>query len=116
MNPILTTLDHSSSPSQMKTILAKDGYTGSLLVLVPGDETSGNDVEQTHDHILYVVEGQATVRSADVSTILSRDQALLIPKGKKHVIAARAAGYTKLLRIEVPPRQLITPQLITFDS
>ena len=116
MNPILTTLDRSSSSSHIKTVLSKDGYTGSLLIMTPGDQTSGSDAEKANDHILYIVEGQATVRTGEVTTLLAKDQALLISKGNAHVIAAGADGYAKLLRIEVPPRQLITPQIITFDS
>lgn len=67
------------------------------------------------EHILYGVEGEATIRFGDVNTMLRQDQALLIPQGKAHVISASAESGTKILRLEVPPRQVVTPQILSFD-
>jgi hypothetical protein len=47
--------------------------------------------------------------------MLAKDQALLIRKGEEHVIAGNPDGWTKILRVDVPPRQIVTPQIITLD-
>ena len=115
MNPQITTLDPVTSATTAKTILSKDGFTCSLIMLAPGDETPKREASQVEEHILYVVEGDATVRFDDVNTMLSKDEALLIPKGKEHVIAAHRGAWAKILRIDVPPRQIITPPLESFE-
>lgn len=115
MNPQITTLDPVSSTVHAKTILAKEGFACSLLMLAPGDETPPRDTDQVEEHILFVVDGEATVRFEDVNTILNKDEALLIPKGRLHTIVASPGGWTKILRVDVPPRQVVTPQIISFD-
>lgn len=115
MSPSITTLDPTTTPNHGKTILSKDGFACSLLTLAPGDETPRRTADQVEEHLLFVVDGEATVRFDDVNTILSKDEALLIPRGKEHVIAAHPGGWAKLLRVDVPPRQVVVPQIISFD-
>lgn len=115
MNQILTTLDSVAPSINAKTILSKEGFQCSLLTLAPGDETPLREAHHVEEHLLFVVEGEATVRREQVNTILSKDEALLIPKGAAHVIAGNPGGWTKILRVDVPPRQVVTPQIIAFD-
>lgn len=115
MTSQITTLDPVTTHLQAKTLLAKSGFTCSLLTLAPGDETPRRGADETGEHLLFVVEGEATVRKGGVNTILARDQALLILAGEEHVVAAPAWGGTKILRVEVPPRQIVTPQIITLE-
>lgn len=115
MNSPTVTLDPISIPTTAKTILSKDGFTCSLITLAPGDETSAHAAEQIQEHLLFAVEGEATIRFEEVNTILSKYAALLIPRGKPHVIAAEPNEGAKLLRIDVPPRQVVVPQIISFD-
>jgi quercetin dioxygenase-like cupin family protein len=115
MNPFVTSLEPVATPTNSKTILVKDGFACSLIMLAPGDETPPREADQVEEHVLYVVEGEATVRFDAVNTILSKDEALLIPKGKQHVIAANPGKWAKLLRVDVPPRQVVVPQIISFD-
>jgi mannose-6-phosphate isomerase-like protein (cupin superfamily) len=115
MNPHVTTLDPVTTPITAKTILSKEGFTCTLLMLGPGDETPPREADQVEEHVLYVVEGGATIRFDEVNTILSKDEALLIPKGKQHVIAANPGVWAKLLRVDVPPRLVVVPQIISFD-
>ena len=115
MNPQITTLDPVTSSLNTKTILAQEGFTCSLLTLAPGDETPRHDTNHVEEHLLFVIEGEVTVRTGEVNTLLHKDQALLIPKGQVHVIAAHPGNWAKLLRVDVPPRQLVTPQILSFD-
>jgi mannose-6-phosphate isomerase-like protein (cupin superfamily) len=114
MNSPITTLDPVPTPIATKTILSRDGFTCSLLTLAPGDETPQRDAHHVEEHVVYVAEGAATVHFDDMNTMLKKDEALLIPKGKAHVIAAQPGGWAKLLRVEVPPRQVVVPQIISL--
>jgi quercetin dioxygenase-like cupin family protein len=115
MNPLLNTLDPVSTPVRAKTILSKDGFTCALIALAPGDETQRHDDRAVEEHLLFVVEGTATVRFDDVNTILNQGEALHIPKGRAHAIAAGPSGGAKLLRVDVPPRQVIVPPLVSMS-
>lgn len=113
MNAEITTLDPVTSAAQAKTILAKEGVRCSLITLAPDEETPLREVRDVEKHILFVVDGEATVRLGHVNTMLAKDAALLIAKGKAHLIAAGASG-AKLLRVDIPPRQVVTPQILTM--
>ena len=115
MNPSIVTLDRVTTPTNSKTILSKDGFVCSLVMLAPGDETPPREADQVEEHVLFVVEGEATVRFDALNTILKKDDALLIPRGKPHVISAHPGGWAKLLRLDVPPRQVVVPQIISFE-
>ena len=115
MNPKLTTLDPVTTTAHSKTILSQNGFTCSLLTLAPGDETPRDESEHGDEHVLYVVEGEVTIRFANVNTVLTKDKALLIPKGKPYTIAAGSRGGAKLLRTEVPPREVVVPPLVSLE-
>ncbi|MEO6993995.1 MAG: cupin domain-containing protein [Lacunisphaera sp.] len=116
MKPFITTLPPSPSTIQSKTILSKEGFTCSLVTLAASDKTPLRESEHVEEHILYVVEGQVTVRFDDVNTVIDQDHALLIPQGKAYCIATDAKGPAKLLRVEVPPRPVLSPEIITLSS
>jgi hypothetical protein len=56
---------------------------------------------------------QRRLRRGEVNTILRRDQALLLEAGDEPVIAAQPDGAAKVLRVAIPPRQVVTPQILT---
>jgi len=115
MKPSVVILDSVASATNSKTILSKAGFACSLIILAPGDETPPREADQVEEHLLFVVEGEATVRFDVVNTILNKDEALLIPRGKSHVISTHSGGWAKLLRVDVPPRQTVVPQIISFE-
>jgi mannose-6-phosphate isomerase-like protein (cupin superfamily) len=114
MNPDITTLNPPASTAVTKNILSKHGFNCALIVLSRGDETARADSTQMAEHLLFVVEGEVTVRFGDVNTVVNKDEALLIPKEKEYSVLSHL-GWAKVLRVEVPPRQVITPQIITFE-
>ena len=97
-----------------KTILSKDDFNCSIVMLAPRDELPLRESTHADNHIVFVVEGEATLRSGEVNTILNKDEAMLIPNGE-HVIVAHPGARTKLLLVKVPPRQVITPPLVSFE-
>jgi mannose-6-phosphate isomerase-like protein (cupin superfamily) len=115
MNTSLTTLDPVASATRTKSILAKNGFECSIITLAPGDETPQRVSHHVEEHILVVLDGEATVQFGDLNTMLKKDEALLISKGQAHLLAAGPNGWAKLLRVDVPPRQVVTPQILTVD-
>lgn len=107
--------DPVTTRTNAKTILAKEGFQCSLVTLAPGDEATLCEAHNVEEHILFVIDGEATVRFGDINTMLKKDEALLIPKGKSHLIAAGKGSWAKLLRVGVPPRQIVTPQILTIE-
>jgi glyoxylate utilization-related uncharacterized protein len=116
MNSLLTTLVPPAASFRHETILSKDGLTCSLLTLLAGGEAPGIETGLLGEHFLYVVEGQATVRCEGVNTILLRDQALLLPEGRAYALEAGPEGGAKILRVVIPWRQALTPQIVTLES
>lgn len=116
MNPPLTTLDPVTSPSNIKSILAKEGFHGSIITLSPGDETPLREAQDVEATVLFAIEGEATVRFGDLNTMLKKDEALLIPKGRAHLIVSGPNSWARILRVELPPQQVVTPQILTIDG
>ena len=115
MKEKLTTLEPVTTHADVRQILNKEGFVGAILSLEPGEETRRIESSEVEDHVLFVIDGEVTVRFDDVNTILGRDEALLVPKGKAHALAAGGERRARLLRLEVPPRQIVTPQILSFD-
>ncbi len=113
----LTTILPTPAPSltPTKTILVKAGFQCSILTLAPGDETPRREAGEVEEHLLFVIEGHATVRAGDINTMIKQDDALLIPKGMAHLIAAGPTGWVRILRVDAPPRRDETPRLVTLD-
>src|SRR3990170_2899906 len=105
MNPLITTLDAPAPTALTKNILSKEGFNCSLIVLARGEETARADSSPMAEHILFVIEGEATIRFGDVNTVVNQDEALLVPKEKAYSIFAHV-GSARVLRVEVPPRQV----------
>lgn len=112
MNPQLTTL----GPIAFKSILAKDGFHCSIITLSPGDKTPQHEAQDVEENVLFAIEGEATVRFGDLNTMLKKDDALLVRKGQAHVIAACPDSWARILRVDVPPRQVRTPQILTIEG
>lgn len=115
MNTPLTPRDPVSSSLTSKSILVKDGYACSLLMLAPGDEMLLPEARHVEKRILFVIEGDAIVRCGELNTMLKKDEALLLPRDQAPLIAAGPTGWAKLLRVDMPPRQVIAPPVLTID-
>lgn len=116
MNPSIITLDPTTSPLLIKTVLAQDGFQCAVLTLPPGAETPPRASTDVTEHLLYAVAGQATVRSGDLNLMLNQDDAFLIPKGRAYRIVAGASTGAKILRVAVPPREVVTPEILTVKA
>ena len=116
MNPPLTTLDPVTSPSNIKSILAKEGFHCSIITLSTGDETPLREAQDVGEIVLFAIEGEATVRFGDLNTMLKKDEALLIHKGQARLIAAGPSSWARILRVDAPQQQVVTPQIRTIDG
>jgi len=112
MNSLLT-IDPSISPVQSAPVLAQSGFTCTLLTLAPDSETTLPASASTEDQLLFVVTGGIAVHHQGLTTLVNQGGACLIHPGQSPVLTSRAGQPTQVLRVEIPPRQVITPQLIS---
>lgn len=115
MIPEITTLPAPNPAARLKTVIAKDGVVCRLLTLAPGHATSRHEARDGGEQILIVLDGQATVRMADVSTILNPEGALFISAASAYSIEASAPAGARLLRIDLPRRGAGEPVIYSFD-
>ncbi len=115
MIPEVTSLPPLAPSVRAKTLLAKAGVTCALLSLAAGDEISAHDRRDASEQLLVVLDGQATVRTGEVSTILDPEGVLLVAAGSEYSIAASSATGARLLRIDLPPRRTNEPVIHSFD-
>lgn len=100
----------------LKSVLTKDGFAGTVIDLPPGSTLPESDFPLDHEQFLFLTQGEATIRSGQVNTILSRDQALLLGKGRKYSVAASSTTAARLLRLDIPARQVVSPPLETLRA
>ena len=113
MNSSLTTLERFASSLNVSPILAQRGFCCTLLTLEPDTETALPGRPAADDQLLFVIDGDIAVHTDGLTTIVNRGGAYLLPSGRSPVISARSGAPTRVLRVEIPPRQFITPQIIT---
>lgn len=113
MNP-LHTLERPAHPVAIAPVLNRNGFTCTLLTLAAGVEAALPDSHSLDAQLLFVVEGGITVSSEGLTTVVDTGQAMLLPPGGgAAAVCAYGGALARVLRVEIPPRQVITPQLIT---
>jgi hypothetical protein len=113
MNTLLTVLDPSPSVLTTTTVLAQQGFTCTLLTLEAGAESALPPGRSPDSELLFVVDGDIAVHADGVTTIVNRGDAFLLAPEKPAALTARVGAPARVLRVEIPPRQVITPQIIT---
>lgn len=113
----LTTLDHPAVTATSQTLLSKHGFVCALMTLEPSDgATAINGAQSGEEHLLFVVDGEVSVRSGEITTLLKKDEAFLLPKEETCFVSAFGPRPAKLLRVDVPPRQVVAPPIYAFES
>lgn len=112
----LTTLERPVAQLHAQTLLARDGFTCTLLTLAPDSESLLPESASAEAQLLFVVDGDIAVHDGGVTTIVNRGDTVLVPPHHIPAISARAGAPSRILRVEIPPRQIVTPQLITPRS
>lgn len=116
MTSFITTLPPPSAAPVFTPILTKNGFTCSLISLPPDGEADLRLVASNDEQLLFVVDGEAAVSLGhDVTTMLGQHAALLIPSGREAGIAARSGCRTKVLRVQIPPRSVRAPEIVTLS-
>jgi len=113
MNSLLTTLERPAPVLQANTLLARDGFTCTLLTFTPGSETPLPVSASADAQLLFVVTGDIALHTEGVTTVVTRGGTFLVPPGRTPVVSARGEEPSRVLRVEIPPRQVVTPQIIT---
>ncbi|AOS44584.1 hypothetical protein Verru16b_01647 [Lacunisphaera limnophila] len=113
MNSSLTTLELPSDLLQISPVLKQRGFTCSLLTLAPDTETRLPASPSPDDQLLFVITGDIAIHAEGLTTIVNQGGACLLKPVASPVLSARAGAPSRVLRVEIPPRQVITPQIIT---
>lgn len=111
----LITLEPPAHATNIRSILSKDGYAGALVTLAPGEELRVEPSARGVETLVFVVDGGVVVRCGKLNTMLATNEAHLLPKENDCVIEAVEHRPAKLLRIDVPPRQVVDAPLYTLD-
>lgn len=112
MNPIITVLDNPTPTLESAPVLSQNGFTCTLLTLAPDSETTLPASASPDEQLLFVVEGDIAIHAHGLTTLVNQGSACLLKPGATPVVTARAGHPTRILRVEIPPRQVVTPQII----
>ncbi len=113
MNPSLTTLERPASALQATPVLNHHGFTCTLLTLEPDTESRLPASASPDEQLLFVLEGEIAIHAEGLTTLVSGGGASLVKPGLSPVLTARDGAPTRVLRVEIPPRQVVTPQIIS---
>lgn len=109
----LTTLERPAHPINLAPVLNRHGFTCTLVTFQPGTEAVLPDSHSSDAQLLFVVDGDIAVRLEGITTIVNRGDAHLIEPGTAPTVSARPGHPARVLRVEIPPRQISSPQIIT---
>lgn len=115
MNPLITTLEPSTPAYTTQEILASGGYHGATLSFNAGGAVP-EEADGVNDRIYVGLDGTVMINCSGVSTFLHRDTALLVTKGKAHNLQETANRPARVLRLDIPPRQVTAQPLVTLSS
>jgi glyoxylate utilization-related uncharacterized protein len=115
MNSSLNLLERPTAALTTTAVLAQNGFTCTLLTLEPGAETTLPAGRSPDEQLLFVVDGDIAIHAGAVTTIVNRGEAFLLAPGATPVVSARVGPPARVLRVEIPPRQAVTPQIITLQ-
>ncbi len=109
----LTTLERPAPLLSINTLLSRAGFTCQLLTFAPDSEAILPESASADPQLLFVVDGDIAIHAEGLTTIVNRGGTFLVQPGRTSVISARAEIPSRVLRVEIPPRQIVTPQLLT---
>ncbi len=113
---LLNTLKPSSRSLEKKTILSHEGFEGAIMTLRVGEENMLAETASRGERILVVLEGEVTIEYGGINTILNREEAMVIAPERDCTVRATGEGSTRLLKLDVPARQVVNPPLVTLES
>lgn len=111
MNASLQTLDLPAIKLLAKPVLNHNGFTCTQYTLIPGADAELPVSQSQDDQMLIVLEGEVAVLGRGVTTLLKSGSALVVAPGKTIELTARTATPVRVLRVEIPPRQVVAPQI-----
>jgi len=112
MDSSVTTLEQTPSVLTSTAVLNQQGFNCSLVTLEAGAESALPPSHSSDPELLFVVDGDVAVHADGVTTIVNRGDAFLLAPEKAAALTARVGKSARVLRVEIPPRQIITPQII----
>lgn len=109
----LTFLERPAPLLSSNTLLSREGFTGTLFTFAPDSEALLPESTSTDPQLRFVVDGDIAIHANGLTTIVQRGGTCLVPPGRTTVVSSRAGEPSRVLRMEIPPRQPVIPQIIT---
>jgi len=116
MDSSVITLEQTPSVLTSTAVLNQQGFTCSLVTLEAGAESSLPPSRSPDNELLFVVDGDVAVHADGVTTIVNRGDAFLLAPDKPAALTARVGKPARVLRVEIPPRQVVIPQIIKAQA
>lgn len=116
MNSFLTIPERPAPLLQVNTLLARDGFTCTMLTFLPDTETPLPASASAEPQLLFVVDGDIALHAEGLTTIVNRGGTFLVRPGRIPIVSARADVPSRVLRVEIPPRSAVPPPFLTSGA
>ena len=113
MNSPVVSLEHPSRPLHTAPVLAQHGFSCVIHTLEPDADALLPASTSGEEQLLFVVDGDIAVHHDGVVMLLDRGAACLVKPGSRVALTARAGTPSRVLCVEIPPREVVTAQIIT---
>lgn len=112
----ITTMEQPTTTLSVRKILSNNGFECAVVTLQPDDDMAIDAARDSEERLLYVISGEATASSGEITTLLSAESAFLVPQREGCRVTVSGTQPVKLLRVEVPSRQVIEPPIYAFEA
>ncbi|HEX2861709.1 MAG TPA: hypothetical protein VHN79_08715 [Lacunisphaera sp.] len=113
MNSLLTTLERPASPLAITPVLARNGFDCATIALEAGAESVLPAGHSNDDQLLFVLNGELAVQHDGITTLVNPGEATLVAPGASPVLSSPSGAPVSVLRVMIPPRRVVMPQIIT---
>jgi hypothetical protein len=116
MNNITEMPNTTAAATFTKQILADDRLKSSILIAGPREEIPLPESAPGTESYLVVLEGEATVRSGSINTMLRTEESMRLTNKQPCSVSNQSAGWVRLLRLDVVDKRVSEPLIVTLPD
>ncbi len=116
MNNITEMPNTTAAATFTKQILVDDRLKSSILLAGPGEEFPLPESAPGTESYLVVLEGEATVRSGSINTMLRTEESMRLIDEQPRSVLNQSAAWVKLLRLDVMDKRISPPVIVTLSN
>ncbi|MCR6656307.1 MAG: hypothetical protein NVV63_10930 [Opitutus sp.] len=113
---LLNTLKPAPRSLEKKSILSREGFEGAIVTLQAGEGNALTEPAARGERVIVVLEGEVTLECDGIHTVLNREEATLVLPDRECTLRATGAGRTRVLKLDVPARQVVNPPLVAVEN